>query len=51
MSISDIALDPLSGPVYCGLLFGPDLSCDFAENVVDALMKGYASPPPCGREG
>jgi AcrR family transcriptional regulator len=40
------ALELLLGPVYFRLLFGGDLTADFAEEVVAAFMAGYASPTP-----
>jgi AcrR family transcriptional regulator len=40
----DIATELLVGPVYFRLMFGGDLSHDFAERVVDSVLRGYASP-------
>jgi AcrR family transcriptional regulator len=41
---SDIATELLVGPVYFRLMFGGKLDNDFAERVVDAFLRGYASP-------
>jgi AcrR family transcriptional regulator len=41
----DIATELLVGPVYFRLLFGGDLSPALAEQVVDAFLRGYATPP------
>jgi AcrR family transcriptional regulator len=40
----DIATELLIGPVYFRLMFGGELSLDFANRVVDTLMRGYAVP-------
>lgn len=40
----DIATELLVGPVYFRLMFGGELSRDFANRVVDTVMRGYASP-------
>jgi AcrR family transcriptional regulator len=43
----DVATELLVGPVYFRLMFGGELSADFAERVVDSVIRGYAAP---GRE-
>ena len=40
----DIATELLVGPVYFRLMFGGELSRDFANRVVDTAMRGYAAP-------
>ena len=40
----DIATELLVGPVYFRLMFGGELSRDFANRVVDTVMRGYAAP-------
>jgi AcrR family transcriptional regulator len=42
----DIATELLVGPVYFRLMFGGELSADFANRVVDTVMRGYAAPRP-----
>ncbi len=39
----DVATELLVGPVYFRLMFGGDLTRDFAERVVDAVLRGYAA--------
>lgn len=39
----DIATELLVGPVYFRLMFGGELSRDFANRVVDTVMRGYAA--------
>jgi AcrR family transcriptional regulator len=39
----DIATELLVGPVYFRLMFGGELSLDFANRVVDNVMRGYAA--------
>jgi AcrR family transcriptional regulator len=39
----DIATELLVGPVYFRLMFGGELSLDFAKRVVDSVMRGYES--------
>jgi AcrR family transcriptional regulator len=39
----DVATELLVGPVYFRLMFGGELSQDFAERVVDAVVRGYAA--------
>ena len=39
----DLATELLAGPVYFRLAFGAELSQDFAEQVVDAVLRGYAA--------
>jgi AcrR family transcriptional regulator len=39
----DIATELLVGPVYFRLMFGGVLDTDFAERVVDSVMRGYAA--------
>jgi AcrR family transcriptional regulator len=41
---ADIATELLVGPVYFRLMFGGELTLDFAERVVDSVMRGYAAP-------
>jgi AcrR family transcriptional regulator len=38
----DVATELLVGPVYFRLMFGGDLSADFAERVADSVYQGYA---------
>jgi AcrR family transcriptional regulator len=40
---ADIATELLVGPVYFRLMFGGELTQDFAERVVDTVLRGYAS--------
>ena len=40
----DVATELLVGPVYFRLMFGGDLTRDFADRVVDAVLRGYAAP-------
>ncbi len=40
----DVATELLVGPVYFRLMFGGELTRDFAERVVDAVLRGYAAP-------
>ena len=39
----DVATELLVGPVYFRLMFGGELTRDFAERVVDAVIAGYAA--------
>ena len=39
----DVATELLVGPVYFRLMFGGELTRDFAERVVDAFLRGYAA--------
>jgi AcrR family transcriptional regulator len=39
----DIATELLVGPVYFRLMFGGELNRDFAERVVDSVIRGYAT--------
>ena len=39
---ADVATELLVGPVYFRLMFGGVLDADFAERVVDTVMRGYA---------
>jgi AcrR family transcriptional regulator len=39
---AELATDLLVGPVYFRLMFGGQLDLDFAERVVDSVMRGYA---------
>ena len=39
---SDVATELLVGPVYFRLMFGGELTQDFAERVVDSALRGYA---------
>ncbi len=40
----DIATELLVGPVYFRLMFGGELTVDFATSVVDSVLRGYATP-------
>ncbi|MDQ6673783.1 MAG: TetR/AcrR family transcriptional regulator [Chloroflexota bacterium] len=40
---TDVATELLVGPVYFRLMFGGQLTQDFAERVVDAVLHGYAA--------
>jgi AcrR family transcriptional regulator len=40
-----IATELLVGPVYFRLMFGGELSLDFAERIVDVVLEGYAVRP------
>jgi hypothetical protein len=40
----DVATELLVGPVYFRLMFGGELTRDFAERVVDAVLRSYAAP-------
>jgi AcrR family transcriptional regulator len=40
----DVATELLVGPVYFRLMFGGELTQDFAERIVDAVLAGYAAP-------
>jgi AcrR family transcriptional regulator len=42
----DIATELLVGPVYFRLMFGGELTQDFAERVVDSVLRGYANRTP-----
>ena len=39
----DVATELLVGPVYFRLMFGGELTQEFAERVVDSVLRGYAS--------
>ncbi|MEO8229423.1 MAG: TetR/AcrR family transcriptional regulator [Chloroflexota bacterium] len=41
---SDIATELLVGPVYFRLMFGGELTMDFANRVVDNVLRGYRAP-------
>ncbi len=43
----DVATELLVGPVYFRLMFGGQLTLDFANRVVDSVLRGYGVP---GRE-
>jgi AcrR family transcriptional regulator len=43
----DVATELLVGPVYFRLMFGGELTADFANRVVDSVLRGFAAP---GRE-
>ncbi len=49
----DVATELLVGPVYFRLMFGGDLSVDFAWRVADSVYRGFAAagPPEPGRPG
>jgi hypothetical protein len=38
-----IATELLVGPVYFRVMFGGELTSDFAERIVDAVWRGYAA--------
>ena len=40
----EIATELLAGPVYFRLMFGGELTLDFANRVVDNVLRGYAAP-------
>lgn len=40
----DVATELLVGPVYFRLMFGGELTADFAGRVVDSVLRGYAAP-------
>ncbi|MEA2537548.1 MAG: hypothetical protein QOF11_1782 [Chloroflexota bacterium] len=40
----DVATELLVGPVYFRLMFGGELTMDFANRVVDSVLRGYAVP-------
>jgi hypothetical protein len=40
---ADVATELLVGPVYFRLMFGGELTQRFAERVVDAVLRGYAT--------
>lgn len=40
----EIATELLVGPVYFRLMFGGELTVEFAERVVDSVLRGYAAP-------
>jgi AcrR family transcriptional regulator len=47
---ADVATELLVGPVYFRLMFGGELNREFAEKIVDNVMRGYAvdkSTDPC----
>jgi AcrR family transcriptional regulator len=46
---SDVATELLVGPVYFRLMFGGELTAEFAERVVDSVTRGFAAVP--GEEG
>ena len=41
----EVATELLAGPVYYRLVFGGELTPEFAERVVDAVLRGYAAQP------
>ncbi len=41
---ADIATELLVGPVYFRLMFGGELTLDFANRVVDNVLRGYGAP-------
>jgi hypothetical protein len=43
---ADVATELLVGPVYFRLMFGGDLDEEFANTIVDNVMRGYATPKP-----
>lgn len=40
----NVATELLVGPVYFRLMFGGELTRDFAERVVDSVLRGYTAP-------
>jgi AcrR family transcriptional regulator len=40
----DVATELLVGPVYFRLMFGGELTRDFAERVVDSVLRGFGAP-------
>ena len=40
-----IATELLVGPIYFRVMFGGDLTLDFAERVVDSVLEGFAARP------
>jgi AcrR family transcriptional regulator len=40
----EIATELLAGPVYFRLIFGGELSADFADRIVDNVLRGYGAP-------
>jgi len=46
---ADVATELLAGPVYFRFIFGGDLNRDFADRVVDAVLKGFARKKSVGR--
>jgi Tetracyclin repressor-like, C-terminal domain len=40
----EIATELLAGPVYFRLIFGGELTADFADRVVDSVIRGYGAP-------
>jgi AcrR family transcriptional regulator len=40
----EIATELLAGPVYFRLIFGGELTADFADRVVDNVLRGYRAP-------
>lgn len=49
----ELATELLVGPVYFRLMFGGELTLDFANRVVDNVLRGYAAPSgrPVAAEG
>lgn len=41
---AEVATELLVGPVYFRLMFGGELTLDFAHRVVDNVLRGYAAP-------
>ncbi len=41
---ADIATELLVGPVYFRLMFGGELTLDFANRIVDNVLRGYGTP-------
>jgi AcrR family transcriptional regulator len=40
----EIATELLAGPVYFRVIFGGELNADFADQVVDSVIRGYGTP-------
>ena len=40
----DVATELLVGPVYFRLMFGGELTADFANRIVDSVLRGFAAP-------
>ena len=40
----EIATELLAGPVYFRMIFGGELDADFANRIVDTILRGYGAP-------
>ena len=43
-AVPEVATELLAGPVYFRLIFGGELDADFANRIVDSVIRGYAAP-------